>query len=550
VATGFYGFHGGKFSDDWAVSLRVPETDAYQWPASPFIRWNYFWRPVHLLAVCGMGTVFWHRDWISHLVVACVHLGVGVLLYAFLRRAELGRVAAACALCAFLVSPISMEAVLWPSAIGSVAGVGCLIMVASALVSRWSARKSPDDARPGRGLFFFCAAGFLIACWHEQPAGAVISLPLLFLAVRPEGTDPVPSARWAWSPIAACCCGVLAYIALFVATVPSSSRGGAQTLVRAKAIGRQVVRLVEMTWDLSFGVRARESMVDAFRIGSHAVSHTPWGLGAIVLLAVLAAAWVLGLGNAPADPGSHAGYSPRRTARLFWLAVFGLALGASSMLPIALVSYQPLWSRHLYGLSAGLAIALAAGLEAAVAALRGHSSRPGRKERGFLVMAALAPVAIAAAVCCVGWQTEFRDRYLADVDQMNQLRALVPDPPRGAVFVPISLGDGKRAGLRTFDPGIYGALANHCSCWAYVQRGYGRSDLSATHLVPWQSPPVTADEAGITYPRGFCDAWGRTSPERRTVPWSLVIPIRTDKSGKVGIVDTKEAKAALARPRQ
>jgi hypothetical protein len=61
---------------------------------------------------------------------------------------------------------------------------------------------------------------------------------------------------------------------------------------------------------------------------------------------------------------------------------------------------------------------------------------------------------------------------------------------------------------------------------------------------------VTADEAGITYPRGFCDAWGRTSPERRTVPWSLVIPIRTDKSGKVGIVDTKEAKAALARPRQ
>jgi hypothetical protein len=134
IATAWFGFDIGKFSDDWAISLRTPETDAYQWPASPFIRWHYFWRPAHLLTVYGLATAFWHHDWVNHAISALAHLGVGVLLYRFLRVVGIGSVAARCAMCVFLVVPVSVGAVLWLAALGSVVGVGWLLWIAMVCV--------------------------------------------------------------------------------------------------------------------------------------------------------------------------------------------------------------------------------------------------------------------------------------------------------------------------------------------------------------------------------------------------------------------------------
>jgi hypothetical protein len=498
VATGWYGFDLGKYSDDWAISLRSPETDIYQWPASPFIRWDYFWRPLHLLTVYGLATAFWHHDWLNHLVSALAHLGVGLLLYRLLRQLGIAAAAARCALCIFLVIPVSIEAVLWPAALGSVVGVGWFLLIVMMCVRRARAKTDLSGAARWKWLGSLAAMGFLTACWHEQPAACVLALPALFLAAS---EDVARAFRRGLAATAACGAGVGAYIALFVATVPAGRRGGSNTLVGADALGDRLLRLATMAWDLSFGGRARDTTLDAFETGSKVMRASPLGVAACMVLLLIAAASVLAMAR-DGKNGSVSASAPSPPIRPAWLALFGIAAALASLAPIALVTWQPMHPRYLYGAGAGLAIVLATALHSVLATLE---ALRGRAALRVVVTSILATVCLGGAVACVGWQSQLRARFLADVDQLEQLKRLVPSPPRDALFVPVEIADGRPAGLRRFDPGVYGAMAQPWSCWAYVQRGYHRSDISATHLRPGQKPPISADARGVRYPRG--DGW-------------------------------------------
>lgn len=537
VATGWYAFDLGKYSDDWAISLRTPETDTYEWPASPFMRWNYFWRPLHLLTVYGLATVFWHHDWINHAISALAHLGVAVLAYRLLRAVGVGRAAAVCALSVFIAIPMSIEAVLWPAALGSVVGVGWFLLIALMCVRIARVPAGEGWLESTRTWAALALMGFLTACWHEQPAACVLALPLLFLAVTPKIQRKAVLGRVLRAGTA-CGAGVGAYIALFAATVPPGRRGGTDTLVGLDAIGDRLIAVGGGLWKLSMGPRARNTTLDAWEIGWTTISGAPLGIAFVVLavgLAIVWAAWTSRVSNrvesaehSAKEPGAHRG----------WLTLFGVGMAIASLMPIALVVWQPMQSRYLYGAGAGLAIALAAVLDGVW--MRIHSTRV----RGTCMAACgllAAGVGLAGAICCVGMQSQFRGRYIADVDQLGQLLRLAPNPPPNAVFVPVVVLDARLPGLRAADPGIRGPIAYPWSCWAYIQQGYGRSDLSATNLRGGPRMPISIDERGVTYPRGLCDRWGRENPARTFTPWENVVAFSVDAAGVVHLLSPQEA---------
>lgn len=534
VATGWHGFDIGKYSDDWAISLRTPETDAYAWPASPFLRWDYFWRPLHLIAVYGFATLFWHHDWVNHAISALAHLGVGVLLYRLLRRCDVRVSGAMGGMCVFLVFPISFEAVLWPAALGSVVGVGWFLLVAHLCIGR--ARATSDLRAAARWVWLIGLAllGFTIACWHEQPAACVLALPAMFLATGGGAGKSI--LQRAAAATAACGVGVAAYVALFVASVPAGRRGGSNTLVRADSLPNRLMRLIDMSWDLSLGARARDTAMDGMEIGIGAMFRSPMGIALCVGLVGLAVAHVVLMVGASRLKSCEPVWNGT-PVRYVWLAIFGLVAAAASLAPIALVTWQPMHPRYFYGVGMGVSVALVAAIECMIA----RSSRPRSRNAFTLGIASLiALVSLFGAAACVGLQVQLRARWRADVDQMEQLRRLVPNPPRDAVFVPLEIADGRARGLRPSDPGLLGAIAQPWSCWAYVQRGYSRSDVSATHVRHGQHVPIVIHPAGIGYPRGVCDRWGRSGSAGDVVPWDRVVAFAIDERGIVRLLTREE----------
>ncbi len=534
VATGWHGFDIGKYSDDWAISLRTPETDAYAWPASPFLRWDYFWRPLHLIAVYGFATLFWHHDWVNHAISAVAHLGVGVLLYRLLRRCDVRVPVAMGGMCVFLVFPISFEAVLWPAALGSVVGVGWFLFVAHLCIGRARATSDLRGAARWVWLIGLALMGFTIACWHEQPAACVLALPALFLATGAGAGRS--TLRRAAAATAACGVGVAGYVALFVASVPAGRRGGSNTLVRSDSLLNRLMRLIEMSWDLSLGARARDTAMDGVEIGIGVMLRSPTGIAVcagVVGLAIVHAVMVVRSNRRISCEAILRGTSVRNA----WLAIFGLAAAAASLAPIALVTWQPMHPRYFYGVGMGISVALAAAIEWMAA----RSAPPRSRSVVTVGIPSLITLAsLCGAAACVGLQVQFLVRWRADVDQMEQLTRLVPNPPRDAVFVPLEIADGRSSGLRPSDPGLLGAIAQPWSCWAYVQRGYSRSDVSATHARHGRHVPIVIHPAGIGYPRGVCDRWGRSGPAGDVVPWDRVVAFAIDERGIVRLLTREE----------
>ena len=439
-----------------------------------------------------------------------------------------------CGLCVFLVLPVSIEAVLWPAALGSVVGVGWFVILASMCVRR--ARAAEDLAGPAQWtwLCLLGIMGFTTACWHEQPAAGVLALPAIFLTVS-RGSIRRTLRRAAAATVASGV-GVGGYVVLFVLTVPSGRRGGANTIVAADSVANRLVRLCEMAWNLSLGTRARESTLDGLRDGWEEVGRSLPGAAACVLVVLAAIAFVstLARDDGPHDRRDSGGDASLRRG---WLVLFGLGMAMTSLAPIALVTWQPMHPRYLYGVGVGLAIAIAAVLDCCWKPTERSCWRRGLQTSmvGLIVLGG-----VLGALSCVGWQAQFRARWRADVDQMEQLVRLVPAPAAGTVFVPIEISDGRLPGRRPSNPGVQGAMAQPWSCWAYVQHGYARSDVSATHARSGQRLPIKAFAEGIRYPRGVCDAYGRADAGAKVVPWERVVAFAVDDRGVVRLVTREE----------
>lgn len=532
VATGFFLFDLGKYSDDWALSLRVPETDAYVWPGHPWERWNYFWRPLHLIAVYGLGTALWHHDWINHLISALAHLGVAVVLWRLMRRLGASAASASAATCVFITFPIAYEAVLWPAALGSVVSVGWFLLIALMCVQLARVDRMLTRGETMRWLGGLALMCFLCASWHEQGAACVAALPALMMAVRPAGQSMRTAARRIVVAIGACGAGSALYIGLLMGSAPRGRRGSAESLVDMGDAGARAGTFSGQVADWLIGHKCLDVMHSGLGVLFELLS-TPMGVLAIVLLLVTGAAWLMVATRGPKKEEC----AGTESARWGWVALFAVGVVVFGLAPILAVRGNFVFSRYFYPVGMGLGVLVGAMWMALVCG--------GGAWRRGMSAAAVAGVCVVSAAAWVHAQAAFLQRARLDERIAAGLRLAHPNPRTGTVFVPVLPHDRAVFASAGFPHGrVLGALAHPWSCWAFVQRAYARGDVSATHWRPSAAAPVVFEEDGVWYRRGIADWRGRIGGER--VARENVVAFTVTPDGQVRVLDWKEARQLIA----
>jgi hypothetical protein len=138
---------------------------------------------------------------------------------------------------------------------------------------------------------------------------------------------------------------------------------------------------------------------------------------------------------------------------------------------------------------------------------------------------ALLGTCLVFSIVSLGIQKSFQLRARQDRAEMAQLRDLWPDPPSGAVFVPVRIErPPHRSGGSRLDDMMWPALATWWSARWIVQLSYGRSDIDAGYTTWPECAILDADERSASI-RGV----GRR-------PWDLIIPFQVDSRGMVAPV--------------
>lgn len=539
-----YGFALGRHSDDWAYNLRSPDGSHL---ASPFVRYDYFFRPLFFIAAYGVNSLGGEGAWPAHGLLALAHLAAALLLYRLLRTLHVGAGAAGLGAALFTCWDLQHQAVLWSAALGLPAGmaVAALTMLAAVRLARDggpSARLSAGRTLGWMGLLALGA--FVSACWHEQPAAAACAAPLVMLAARPPGQAWTVALRRAMLAGAGLGAGCLAYAALLVGTTPRGSRGSGSSLVPVADLPARAEGVLNATLDLAFGPRAAERTASALQAGQTLLQSSGPGVALVALVAVAGAAWIAYAWRLAPRPGAAPGAAaagPAGRPRLLLLAVAGLAMTALGLLPVALVRNNAVFARYAYPAVFGLALAAAPIVNMLDAP--GHGG-PLRRLGRIVALAAAAAGLLAFATAMVGMQAAFRARDALDRSIGAQLRALVPSPPPGAVFVPVDLRDASPTG-RGYDRSIPGPLHLPWAAAPFIARTYGRDDLSATHWHFAQRPPVSIGPDGVEYPRALRDCWARPRPDRTLVPLDRAVLFTLDERGGVRLLTADEARELI-----
>lgn len=538
---GVHGFALGRHSDDWAYTLADPSGHGLA-GVTPFVRYGYFFRPLFFLTVYGVNTLGGAGAWPAHLLTGLAHLGAGLGQLRVLRRLHVPIGPAGLAAGAFLALPMHYEAVLWSASLGLTAGMACAV---ATLLLALRFIEAPSVPRPlsGRATLGWCAAlagmAFVTACWHEQPAAAACAGPALMLAGRPGFQRWGVTVRRAALAGLSLGAGCAAYMALLVKTTPAGARGSAASLAGLASVPGRMARVLEGSWDLSFGARGMERLAGAQALGWEEL-RSAWGWAWMIGLGVLAAAWVAWAWWMPRPPRVRETPMPRGRA----LALIGAGAGVAvlGLAPVALIQGTFVFPRYLYPASFGLAMALGAAVSMLVPPWGSRwSAAPARVFAGVVGAAVLL---LGAAPAMVGWGAAYRARDAMDRRIVASLRPQVPDPPRDAVFVVIDPRDASATG-RGFDAAIPGNLHLPWGAAPLVARLYGRADLSATHWRPGGRSPVASTPAGVDHPRGLRDVWARPHPERTLTPWDRVVLFTVDERGGARVLGREDAEARL-----
>jgi hypothetical protein len=227
----------GKTADDYSFHARDPVTGGFSWGDVLTTYWGYFWRPVHIWWCTLIQTVFFHHDWVNHALCVVAHGATCILLYMLARRLLASWQVAVGVAFLFSVYPAAFEVVFWPSTTSTAWGSVCYLMVALLTVGFAQRRSS------WWSLAWAMPLAFLAACWYEQPAAAMVSLPLLYLAACPAD-ERAWTRLWrasVWGGM--CCASIGGYLVLFILTAPKNSRGGAGSFV---ATTEELVRKTEL----------------------------------------------------------------------------------------------------------------------------------------------------------------------------------------------------------------------------------------------------------------------------------------------------------------
>lgn len=534
VATLFLRGDLGKWNDDYFF---LGQFDAATGEVRTYVldRRLHFWRPVYRYVATPLITAMFEHDRALHVVSAAMHGLVCLALFGLLRRMGLSWPAAGLGAMFLLVYPVGYEVPLWNTC--SFTGVTTAVVMWLTLVYlKWL------DGRVrvgGAGVTaMMMGLGFLAAAINEQPAAAAPALAVLGAGAVWAGRSGVGGRGWwrglvrAAIPAMGAGAGIAAYLAVQLWMHPMPEGHG---------IGSKIplVDLPQRFKDLYGSVLSdcllRGVKQDALTHGARAMALEPVlaGVAAVVVLAG-AVVWV--------RQAVRAKVAERTSAERRWLVVlvaFGVAWFLSCWLPIARIAY-PTSPRLFYAPSAGLAIALAAGLELVVFSARRAAWR-GAASAGVVAGCAVM------AVMMVGIQRGFQTRWHADEQQARELTRLVPRPPKRAIFVPVRVIDRPLVGAEgepnSFTRRFQAPLRSDWAGGWWLQRAYRRDDVFAMQAVgPWERVPVTAGPATeeVRDERGTVRLENPVMPphpRRRVKPlnWDRVIPFEIDAAGRVRV---------------
>lgn len=548
----YFGGEIGKHADDWSINLRDPVTGLAPTNLSAYFgSYQYFWRPLHLWMLFGVGTHLFDDVRPVGLFCIAMHLVAGWQLYRLIRLGTHCWPPAAIATMIFVLAPHHYEVSYWFSSISTAIGSATFLYAL-----RWGSERLADARANGRppGVRFFAGAftlAFLTPCFYEQPSAMTGAAPFIAAAVLLSRGERF---RHLVDPRAKSCRRVLAftlalglasvlYVALMVATAPRGARGGDSSFVSSARLSARLNEVLGGAEFCLWGERARQVVLGAWEIGTREL-ESGVGLSVFVAVAALALGWCVVVvvapisgGHSPSSSGAaipaHGTHTAHSTliSRACWIGA-GFTVFILGFAPIAMLDRQNVEMRNVYVPLIGAAIVLAQLLDMCWCLCARWPSVQ-RGVRGVLALASVS-LLLACAVCQVGLQDALRKLWLSDVRAIEELARAVPQPPPTAVFVPVT--DPRRpVGSRQplFDILRPSSFAAVWAATAMLQDQYKRTDVSAVRCSPWAPSPF--DDAG---PLGL--RW-RSIPrldDASWVEWERIVPFMFDAKGRVRLIDT------------
>lgn len=567
----------GRWNDDYFHDLRDPVThDGLAGPMA--LQSGTAFRPLFYAIVPPLITNVGEAMWIPHAIGALVHGLVCGWVYVLSRRLGLTWRGASLAVLIVLVYPPHWQAVLWASAMPTAlatAGVLGLALIVD--------RAARGEGTPSGWLTLGCVAlGLAIPCLNEQPAACVPALAVLMVArgVRPERHSPrsQPSSEDArvstgvdstLSPRVPCLrramtlngalLGIAIYVAWFWLTASSTQRGGVATLIGLNDVAPRVAVVAERAW---FHMRFRDmgigpivQMVEV--IAQHRVVASIYAAA----LVVAGLAWIRRWSRLEPQEARDAVVSPDAASVGFPCRAIALGLGwfACSWIPLVMIRGQGVESRLLYPGWPGLAIALAAALDAL--GQRGREGRSGQAIRtatGVIV----AAVSLLGGFMFVGIQSALRERARLDVIEGQRLAELAPRTPPGSIVLPLAvLNTSTHTGVRAFDTMMYGALRRPWASASYLPKALRRKDLASGWVGDWDrwTPLIDSFSSkdgseGLLYdnPKLWIEKLAVEFPTNghgaTILPANRILAFVIDEAGQVRLVERVEFERVAGDP--
>lgn len=524
VATLFFGGDLGRMADDYWMLRRDPVSGALRLPATYTEERPFFIRAVYFLVCHNLITIGYGHEWIVHALMAVVHGLVALLLFAVLRRANVGTLAATGAALLFLVVPLCHQSVFWMAAMGNDASLAAYLLLALVMLRR-SYRGAASPWLP------FVLA-FSVPCWNEQGAAAIPALAFLCLAARPAD-QPLERVVRRTALFTSVCTGAVAlYLALLLGTAPSGVRGSPLSITSAVELWPRARQIAYSAWRWTGSWWGRDLAVGGLIRASEELRTARGGI-ALGLLGITGAAFAARWAAASRPPEASA--TTRGACRLRWLTLYGVSVVLLAFVPIVVIRTQPLESRLWTVPAAGFAIVAASGFEALLRAAAGR----GRRWVAGALGTAIATCGVALAGSMVGLQGLYRDNTSLDRGVPEQLAALVPDPEPGTVFVPLEARvRSGRTGRPNFDRALTLAWYQHYAISPLTREVFARDDIDITPMNPWVGLELShvTPETFVVPCRIEVDGAVQTREGKARVPWSQTVPFVIDGRGRVTLV--------------
>jgi hypothetical protein len=547
LATLYFGGDIGRWKDDYWLDFRDPATGEADLSASRLMPANRT-RPLYHIITPALHQVFGSHFWVVHIVSAAVHGLVTLVLWRLLLALGAGRRVAAGAALLFMVYPGAWEIALWPTAMAT--GLATALFLVMALM--W-AQASRGDAtglwpRLRRIMPPLVVIAFAIPCLNEQPATAILALPLLSLAAAGPGADPRRIMAHSAIPAAACLGMVALYLAIYMPFAPHGVRGTAGTFVSdLEQMRRHCAEFVrQFRFHFLVDGLGRGSLIMGFRTLLDGPALALCWLGALAGAAWPWLAWFRSPAaeRPAADREGAAEDRPSASGTSLMPVAFGLAVFILGWLPVLAIRVQGIEPQLCYVPALGLTIALACAVRWVAARVR---ARPFGRDEGVpaaAILLVMLPL-LLGALMMVGIQTGLRARWRMDQRQAVELRMLLPEPIPGTMFVPLRLSDNFDTGIATFDRFFSGALDFPWSATPYVRGVYGRRDVRSTW---WQRnagwTPVKGGEArGLRFDDRIMHPFDRLKAAlpvddsgATLIPWGRAVPLVVDEDGQVRLI--------------